>query len=277
MPGRLQDRVAVITGASSGIGRAIAFAYSAEGAHIVCADIRETDRASERQDADPESRGTTHDKITSQGGKAVFVQTDVTKASSVEALVQKAVDTYGRLDIMVNNAGMGSSLDEGPGKAYAVWDVPVELYERTQAVNNTGVFLGVKYASAQMIKQEPHSSGDRGWIINTASILGTVGTEQASAYCASKGAVVNLTKAAALDCAPHRIHVNCFGPGYTVSPMTEHLFTDPTNKKLLQEKHPFRGLGKPEDLAKACVFLASDDAQWVTGVYLPVDGGFLAR
>jgi len=117
-----------------------------------------------------------------------------------------------------------------------------------------------------MIAQDPHPSGDRGWIINTASVLGTVATESAAAYCASKGAVVNLTKAAALDCAPHRIHVNCFGPGFTKSSMTQHLFANPEYHQALLGMHPFRGLGKPEDLAKACVFLASEDAQWITGV-----------
>lgn len=266
MPGRLQDKIAIITGASSGIGRAIAITYSAEGARVVCADIRETDRAADQH----EHQRTTHDTITSNGGQAIFVQTDVTKAPSVEAVVRSAVETYGRLDIMVNNAGLGGMPDEDPNLAQPVWDTPVEWYERTQAVNNTGVFLGIKYASAQMIRQEPHSSGDRGWIINTASILGVVGTERAAAYCASKGAVINLTKAAALDCAPFGIHVNCFGPGYTESSMTEPMFADPEYKQMLLEKHPFRGrLGKPEDLAKACVFLASEDAQWVTGVSGP--------
>lgn len=117
-----------------------------------------------------------------------------------------------------------------------------------------------------MIQQSPHESGDRGWIINTASILGAVGVEKMPAYCAAKGAVINLTRAAALDCAPQRIHVNCIGPGYTASHMTDDIFGNEEARAKLVEKHPFRGVGRPEDLAKACVFLASEDAQWITGV-----------
>ena len=144
------------------------------------------------------------------------------------------------------------------------------------------------------MNQDPLPSGDRGWIINIASILGWIGTENMTSYCASKGAVINLSRAAALDCAQHRIHVNCIGPGYTTSSQTDKAFSDPVRKEQLREKHPFRGLGEPEDIAKACVFLASDDAQWVSGVsrtrsrsrpeadvcsqvYLPVDGGYTAR
>jgi len=117
-----------------------------------------------------------------------------------------------------------------------------------------------------MLKQVPHPSGDRGWIINISSILGWVGTDCMTSYCASKGAVINFSRAAALDCAQHRIHINCIGPGYTRSSQTDKAFADPVRRALLLEKHPFRGLGEPEDIAKACVFLASEDAQWVTGV-----------
>lgn len=176
---------------------------------------------------------------------------------------------------MFNNAGIADSLGGKP-----VWEVPIEVWDRTQAINSTGVFLGTKYAAAQMLKQEPHplvTCGSRGWIINTASILGHVGTPTTASYCASKGAVVNFTRAAAMDCAPHRIHVNSIGPGYTESAMTSHLFEDDRARQMLLQMHPFRGLGKPEDIAKACVFLASEDAQWVTGVYLPVDGGYTAH
>jgi len=139
MPGRLQDKVAVITGASSGIGRAIAFAYSAEGAHVVCADIRETNRAAtkgstsssaptngESGSHEDDEEGTTHDRITARGGKAIFVSTDVTKAASVEALVAKAVEEYGRLDIMVNNAGVGGMPGEQASLGMPVWDMDVE-------------------------------------------------------------------------------------------------------------------------------------------------------
>ncbi|KAK3714305.1 hypothetical protein LTR37_007891 [Vermiconidia calcicola] len=247
MPGRLQDKVAIVTGASSGLGRAISLAYAAEGAQVVCADLRETSRY---ESSSEEQSATTHDLITKEkGGKATFVKCDTTDPEQVENLVKKAVEWGGRVDVMVNNA-----------------------------VNSTGVFLGCKYASKQMLNQEPHSSGDRGWIINTASILGLVAAPQSPAYCASKGAVVNLTRSAALACGPHRIHVNCICPGYTVSALTEVLWKEPGVKEYIEKLHPFGNrLGEPEDLARACVFLASDDARWVNGAALPVDGGFLAQ
>lgn len=126
--------------------------------------------------------------------------------------------------------------------------------------------MGTKFAVQQMLTQQPQPSGDRGWIINTSSILGYVGAHHTAAYCASKGAVLNFTRAAALDCAAHHIHVNGVAPGYTESSMTGPIWSDPEAKAKKEEAHPFRGLGQPEDIAKACVFLASDDAQWVTGV-----------
>lgn len=176
-----------------------------------------------------------------------------------------------------------------------VWEISQDIWQETQDVNSTGVFLGTKFAVQQMLTQQPQPSGDRGWIINTSSILGYVGAHHTAAYCASKGAVLNFTRAAALDCAPHRIHVNGVAPGYTESSMTGPIWSDPEAKAKKEEAHPFRGLGQPEDIAKACVFLASDDAQWVTGVSckniasaavivlmnvqhtLPVEGGYLAH
>lgn len=158
-----------------------------------------------------------------------------------------------------------------------VWEIDQHIWQGTQDVNSTGVFLGIKYAVQQMLKQQSHPSGDRGWIINTSSILGYVAAEHTAAYCASKGAVLNLTRAAALDCAPHRIHVNGIAPGYTESSMTGPIWRDEKAYAKVAANHPFRGLGQPDDLAKACVFLASQDAQWITGHTLPVEGGYLAR
>ena len=272
MPGRLQDKIAIVTGASSGIGRAICFAYAAEGAKLVCADLREVSHFDANTQ---ETTGTTHDLINKDGGSATFVRCDVTKPKDVEALVRRAVEWGGRVDIMVNNAGI--SLEGGDPRP--VWDVPLETWDRTNAINSSGVFYGTKYASAQMLSQAPHQpSGDRGWIINLSSVLGLVGGWHTSAYCASKGAVVNFTRAAAIDCGPHRIHVNCIGPGYTASAMTEPLFSQPEVREGLVRKHPFgERLGEPKDLAAAAVFLASEDARWVSGVALPVDGGYTAH
>lgn len=273
MSGRLQDKVSIVTGASSGIGRAICFAYAAEGSKVVCADLREISHFDTHAE---EAAGTTHDLINKNhgDGRAKFIRCDVTKAAEVEELVKEAATWGGRVDVMVNNAGISlEGRDPRP-----VWDCPVETWETTNAINSSGVFFGTKYASAQMVKQEPHSSGDRGWIINTASVLGLVGDWHCAAYSASKGAVVNFTRAAAIDCGPMRIHVNCICPGYTASAMTLPLFSQPDVRKMLLDRHPFaERLGEPEDLARACVFLASEDARWVSGVALPVDGGFTAR
>lgn len=257
--GRLSNKVAIVTGAASGIGRAIALQYHSEGAKVICADLREKTlyKGSKEEDI------TTHERIQELGGSAIFSQVNVTSPESVQGLVAAAVKEYGRLDVMVNNAGV--SLEAHAGFR-PVWEIEQNVWQGTQDVNSTGVFLGIKFAVQQMLKQTPHSSGDRGWIINTSSILGLVAAEHTAAYCASKGAVVLLTKAAALDCAPHRIHVNAIAPGYTESSMTGPLWRDEVAKKGLLEKHPFRGLGRPEDLARACVFLASEDAGWVTGV-----------
>ena len=192
----------------------------------------------------------------------------------MENLVKKAVEWGGRLDVMVNNAGLAlEGTDPNP-----IWDCSPETWEITNKLNSTGVFLGTKYASAQMLKQDPHSSGDRGWIVNIASILGMVASPGAPAYCASKGAVVNLTRSAGLACGPHRIHVNCICPGYTASALTAQLFQNPDVVQQLQKLHPFgERLGEPEDLARVAVFLASDDARWVNGAPIFVDGGFLAQ
>ena len=256
-PGRLANKVAIVTGSSSGIGRAICLHYAAEGGLLVCADLQPstlyTTSATETQSA-------THDRIVENGGRAIFVQTDVTQPAQVEQLVQAAVREYGRLDIMVNNAGIGIA------SPLPVWDLPVERWDRMQEINAKGVFLGIKYAAKQMISQDAHASGDKGWIISAASVLGLTGEVLSTEYCAAKAAVVNMTKAAAMDCAPHRIHVNAFAPGTTETGMTRPHFEDEGTRAYLQAKHPFRGLGRPDDLAKVCVFLASEDAQWVSGV-----------
>ncbi|CAK4032149.1 related to dehydrogenases with different specificities (related to short-chain alcohol [Lecanosticta acicola] len=278
MSGRLQDRIALITGSSSGIGRATAFAYAREGAKLVCADINE---GTWREDAPKdEFNGPTHQRIKDMGGQAIFVHCDVSDSKSVENAVQSAVREWGRLDIMINNAGF--AMESRAPKP--IWETPLDLFHRTTAVNINGVFYGIKYASAQMITQTPlpNANGDRGWILNAASVFGLNGVENASAYCTSKGAVANLTKAAALDCAPYRVHVNAVCPGFVHTHMTDEIFKDAEKGgqgqgDMVDALHPFRGRGLPEDVARAYVFLASEEAGWMTGVNMPVDGGFNAR
>ncbi|KAI5270336.1 NAD(P)-binding protein [Aureobasidium subglaciale] len=285
--GRLHNKIAVVTGSSSGIGRAIALRFSAEGAHVVCADTE----SSSDSDSDS-SDNATHNAILRTGGTAIFVSTNVACSQEVKNLVQTTVSHYGRLDIFVNNAGVTFDLET----LQPIWTADEDLWDDIQQANSKGVFLGCKYASRQMLSQDAHPNGDRGWIVNVASIFGLVGTSNFASYCASKGAIVNMTKAVALDCAPHRIHVNCICPGWTSSQMTSELMMDDETQDHIISLHPFRGLGIPDDIARAAVFLASEDSSWITGVCamthmlaieeyvltilqvaLPVDGGYTAR
>ncbi|KAI9688070.1 MAG: hypothetical protein M1822_001575 [Bathelium mastoideum] len=268
--GRLTDKVAIVTGASSGLGRAIAVAYAREGAKVVCADLSERARALVKA----ETAATTVELCQNEGGKdrAIFFQTDVSSGKDVAALVAKAVETYGRLDVMVNNAGIA------PGPV-VMHEATEEEFDKLMSINARSVFLGSKYAIAQMLKQAPHSSGDRGWIINMASICGVVGCPGTPTYSASKGAVVQMTRQVAVDYGKHRIHCNALCPGYTQTAILSEIKSQlPRGAAMaLGALHPFNGFGHAEDLAGPAVFLASKDAQWITGAVMPVDGGFTAQ
>ncbi|KAB8208971.1 hypothetical protein BDV34DRAFT_233029 [Aspergillus parasiticus] len=261
---RLVNKIAIVTGSSSGIGRAIALKFSREGAVVVCADIRETARA----EILTEIEIATHDLTTQNGGTAEFLRADASKAEDVERLVAHTALKYGRLDIMINNAGVSAEADN----LRPIWDFSQEVWDKDIALNSTGVFLGCKYASAQMIKQDPLPCGDRGWIVNIASVFGLTGAASIAGYVASKHAAMGVTKVAAWDCAPHRIHVNAICPGYTDTAFISGLTGE--MRGFVQQLHPFRGLGKPEDVANAAIFLASEENTWVTGIGLPVDGGY---
>jgi NAD(P)-dependent dehydrogenase (short-subunit alcohol dehydrogenase family) len=169
-PGRLANKIAVITGSSSGIGRAIALAFASEGASIVCSDLREEAREEYASDALIQ---TTVQEALKLGAKAIFVKCDTSSSDNIQALIQKAVMEFGRVDIMVNNAGI--TLEMGDHDFRPVWEYEETVFEKTMDVNIKGVFLGIKYASKQMIVQEPGPNGDRGWIINLASVFGLNG------------------------------------------------------------------------------------------------------
>ena len=269
MSKRLLNKIAIVTGSSSGLGRAISLAYHREGATVVCADLTPT----ARPQIPSETEVSTHDLITKDGGKSIFIETDVTSSTQMQSLVSKAASTFGRLDVMVNNAGISLEA-RTPAPVHAAAD---EVWHKTLAANATSVFYGCKHATAQMIAQAPHESGDRGWIINLSSIFGIVATKDCPAYAASKGAVSNLTRQVALDYARHRIHVNALCPGYTQTAIFKETIDHMTSLEALKEKHPFNGPGRPEDVAKMAVVLASEDVGWVTGIDLPVDGGYTAQ
>ncbi len=256
---RLEGKVALITGAASGNGRAIALRYAAEGASVVCADITSEAVVGSWEESTP-----THELIVEQGGNAAFAHCDVTNGDDVIAAVELAVAQFGSLDITVANAGISP-------KAYTLRDEPWDDYKRVQAVNQDGMWWTCREASRQMVLQ------DRGGrIINLASVAGLKGIQTGLHYNMSKGAVVQLTRTLAVELAPHMITVNAICPGYVKTAMTRDHWDDPARLERLHASTPMPRLGEVTDIAGAAFFLASDDAAWVTGVMLPVDGGFAA-
>ncbi|TLS21935.1 uncharacterized protein PpBr36_09427 [Pyricularia pennisetigena] len=277
MTGRLANKVAIITGASSGIGRATALLMAREGAAVVCSDIRQgppTDPGNSGGGSSSSS-SSTHEEIQRLGGRAAFVACNTSNSAQVQALIKAAVAEFGRLDIMFNNAGVGKEGDKHPNTM--LWEYDEDDFDETMAVNVRGVFLGCKYAAAHMKDQEPLvPGGDRGWIVNTGSIMALNAIRGITAYAASKHAVLGITKAAALDCAPFNIHVNAVNPGFVTTVMTQKMLSNSSNSEALSRLHPLKGIGKVEDIARAVLFLVSEDASWITGESLCVDGGFNA-
>lgn len=246
----LKDKVAVVSGAGSGIGRAIAEAYAKEGAKVVVTDINE---AHGQQ---------TVNTITSAGGEAFFVHADSSKAEDNKNLVAAIVQKYGRLDIACNNAGIG-------GPAAPTGEYPVEGWDKVIAVNLSGVFYACRYQLEQMEKN------GGGSIVNIASIHGTVAAPMSPAYTASKHGVVGLTKNIAAEYGQKNIRCNAVGPGYIATPLLDDNLTGDM-KKGIAAKASMNRLGTPQEVADLVVFLSSDKSSFTTGSYFITDGGYTA-
>jgi NAD(P)-dependent dehydrogenase (short-subunit alcohol dehydrogenase family) len=251
---RLEGKVAVITGGASGMGRATTLRFLDEGASVVVADLNE--ETAQETLALAEEAG--HEK------NVRFIRTDVAEESDVEAMIALAVSEFGRLDVVFNNAGVGGAF--GP-----ITDIEVEDWDYTFHVLTRGPWLGIKYGARVMKEQ-----GEGGSIISTASVAGLSGDAGPQAYSAAKAAVVNLTMSAAVELAPHNIRVNAICPGGILTPLVL-MGRDPEQAKVgLESLQPLPITGRPEHIASAALFLASDDAAFVTGHALVVDGGLEA-
>lgn len=242
---RLENKVAIVTGASSGLGKAIAEMFLQEGARVVFSDIHKPEDWSEKEGA-------------------AFFETDVSDSSQVDNLVSFAAERFGRIDIMVNNAGVGdtSAIDAMDDKT---WDKVI-------GINLSGVFYGVRAAARHM-----RENGVNGSIVNMASILSSVGFRNAGAYCAAKGGVNQLTRTSALEMAPNGIRVNSIAPGFIKTRMTEGIQEDQAANDFISASTPLGHMGEPDDIAYAAVYLASDESRYVTGSILYVDGGWTAQ
>lgn len=253
MPGRLDNKIALVTGAGSGIGRATALVFTREGAKVVVSDIA------------VEGGEETVRQIEAAGGVAVFVKADVSKAADVEALVTRTVETYGRLDCAFNNAGI-------EGGVKPTIDCTEEEFDRTIAVNLTGVWLCMKYEIQHMLSQ------GGGAIVNTASVAGLIGFPGLPDYVASKHGVLGLTKTAALEYAKSGIRVNAVCPGVIQTPMVERgAQLSPGFDEIAVSMEPVGRFGQPAEIGEAVVWLCSDAASFVTGHPMVVDGGLVAQ
>jgi NAD(P)-dependent dehydrogenase (short-subunit alcohol dehydrogenase family) len=246
----LEGKVAIITGAGSGIGKAAAELFAKEGAKVIVSDINEANGKSAA------------DEIKKNGGEAFFIKADSSKPEDNEALVKQTVEKYGSLDIAVNNAGIG-------GPLATTGEYPVDGWQKVIGINLSGVFYGLRYQIPAMLEKG-------GSIVNIASILGSAGTKLSPAYVAAKHGVVGLTKAAALEYADKNIRINSVGPGYIKTPLVMSSL-DKTALDALVGLHPIGRLGESDEIAELILWLASPKSSFVTGSYYPADGGYLAQ
>ena len=246
----LEKKVAIITGAGSGIGKAAAVLFAKEGAKVVVSDISEKNGTS------------VVEEIKKSGGEAFFVKADSSKPEDNKALVEQTLKQYGALDIAVNNAGIGGTLG-------MTGEYPLDGWQKVIDINLSGVFYGLRY-------QLPAMQERSGSIVNIASILGQAGTKFSPAYVAAKHGVVGLTKAAALEYADKKIRINSVGPGYIKTPLVMTTLDKATQDGLVG-LHPMGRLGEAEEIAELILWLASSKSSFVTGGYYPADGGYLAQ
>jgi NAD(P)-dependent dehydrogenase (short-subunit alcohol dehydrogenase family) len=252
---RLRDKVTVITGAGSGMGRLAALTFAREGARVVAADVSQ--KAGEETVA----------QATRVGGQAAFVQTDVSKDDQVRAMVRRAVDRFGRLDVLYNNAGIFPEQDG------SVVDVEEAVWDQVMAVNLKGIYLCCKHAIPELLR------AGGGSIINVASFVALVGcTVPQDAYTASKGGVIALTKSLAVQFGPRQVRTNAIAPGPIETPLlTSWLLANPEAKQLRLDRIPMGRFGRPEDIVNMALYLASDESTWVNGSVMIVDGGITSN
>ena len=251
MENGFKNKVALITGGSFGIGRATAIAFAKKGTKIVIADWKENQE--------------TMDLIENSGGEAIFVKCDVSKSEDVKAMVEETINTFGQLDYAFNNAGI-------EGASAPTQDCTEENWDKTIGINLKGIWLCMKYEIPEMLKNR------KGVIINCSSVAGLIGFQGLPAYVASKHGVIGLTKTAALENAPLGIRINAVCPGVIQTAMIDRL-TGKTKEAIKQftELEPVGRFGQPDEIANAVIWLCSDEASFVTGVAMPVDGGFVAQ
>lgn len=251
---RLQDKVAIVTGAASGIGKAIVQRFSSEGAHVIVADIN----------------AVAGEAVSASLASSRFVDVDVSDPASVKAMVADTLAYYGRLDILVNNAGIS-------GQMASTVDGSLENWHQVMATNLSGVYFGMKYGIEAMLANEYG-----GAILNMASITGLVGYSNTAAYSAAKAGGIQLSRTAAIEYAPYRIRVNALCPTLVHTPLMEQILSaEDSSPEVVNQQlanfNPLPGKLTPQDVAAAALFLVSDEAKFITGVALPLDGGYTAR